>query len=322
MEDSKEKINRVLIVMDVSNFDYYSIYSASGDWYRYNTDEFNSIVKPKNETDQDNLPNILVSDNFRRILHKTVQKKLESLNWIARNNHQDELNLSEGIDIVFTEDSSLDQNFRKKLYPEYKAQRKLIPKQYNVSVLKEYIQNVIFKELEIEKRYGYKIIKVDGCESDDIIAVLMKKYDNYACRILISSDRDFLQLENVNQYDFGGNRIERIVKGNEDYVLNTKEYLLWKILKGDPSDNIKNVFPRFGDIKSYRLVKDKPTLKKMLSESQEAYNRFKMNKTLIDFREIPPEIEEKIYKAIKTKMDEINVKHEIEEFSLNSCMEI
>ena len=65
-------------------------------------------------------------------------------------------------------------------------------------------------------------------------------------------------------------------------------------MKGDVSDNIKSVFPKCGDVKSYKLVKNKPLLREMLSESQEANDRYHLNKLLIDFRSIPKEMEEKI----------------------------
>jgi 5'-3' exonuclease len=88
------------------------------------------------------------------------------------------------------------------------------------------------------------------------VAILMKKYDDHMCRILISSDKDFLQLDNIHQYDWWGNKIERKIKNHEDFEMNSKEFLLWKILRGDISDNIKNVFPKYGDVKSYKLVKN------------------------------------------------------------------
>lgn len=312
--------NRILVAMDVSNFEYVTINAAFNKWRELYPEDSNHILPPK-ETDQNNLPNILNIGSFRKVLSMTTQQKLESLNWIIKNNHQNEIDISEGIDIVCTEDSHINNNFRKQKYPEYKAQRKLVPKSYNVSIIKEYIQDVLFKELEVEEKLGFRIVKVDGCESDDIIAILMKKYDDYMCRILISSDKDFLQLDNIHQYDWWGNKIERKIKNHEDFEMNSKEFLLWKILRGDISDNIKNVFPKYGDVKSYKLVKNKVLLKQMLCESQEAINRYKLNKFLIDFRSIPIDIEEKISKILDEKMCIISKNEIVEKFNLESCIE-
>jgi len=319
MEDNK--INRVLIALDVSNFEYMVIWAAFNKWMKTYPED-SSFIKSAEETNQDDLPNLLNINTFKRVLHLTTQQKLENITWIARNNHQTELDIADGIDIVLTEDSNIDGNFRKLKYPEYKAQRKLTPKQYNVPVIKEYIQDVIFKELEVEDKMGFKIIKVDNCESDDIIAVLMNRFNNYMCRIILSADKDFLQLEGVHQYDMWGKKIERKIKSHEEYEMTNIEYLIWKILRGDISDNIKNVFPKIGEVKSYKLIKDVPRLKQLLKEDQEAAKRYLLNKKLIDFSQIPKDIEEKIYCIIQNKLSVISKKEQVEKFTLEGCMEL
>lgn len=318
-----QKRNRVLLVVDASNFEYVVLNAASNTWKSRCKDDLALVnLKPGKETDQDNLPNLLTVDSFVRILHLETQKRLESLNWIAKKHHQAEIDVAEGIDVVFTEDSPVSDNFRRKLYPEYKAQRKLIPSAFNKSVIKAYIRDVIFKELDIENKLGYRIVKVEGCESDDIIAVLMNHYTDYSCRILVSSDRDFLQLEDVHQYDMWGQKVKFSIAGHDDFSLTPREFLYWKIVRGDNSDNIRHVFPKVGDIKSYRLVKDRATLKKMLVESQEASERFMLNKKLIDFREIPKDMEERILKVIDEKMGSKSQRDEVLEFSESECMVI
>ncbi len=319
MEEGKN--NRILLVVDVSNFEHVVLNSACSGWVNKHKDE-SSFLKSPTQTDQDNLPNLLTIDSFVRFLHKEVQDRLESLTWIVKSNHQTEVDASDGIDVVFSEDSPISGNFRKKLYPEYKAQRNLLRYSYNKSVIKAYIQDVIFKELDIENKLGYRVVKVEGCESDDIIAVLMNNYKNYSCRILVSSDRDFLQLEDVNQYDMWGQKVTFKIKNHDDFSLTPKEFLYWKIVRGDNSDNIKHVFPKYGDVKSYNLIKDRPTLKKMLTESQEAAERFLLNKKLIDFREIPKEMEGRIMKAIEEKIGTPSQKEEVEKFSVESCLTI
>ena len=321
MMEEEKKNNRVLLVLDVSNFEHVVLNSAHSTWAKKHPED-STIIKSVNDTDQDNLPNLLTVDSFVRVLHKEVQDRLESLKWIAKSHHQDEIDVADGIDVVFTEDSPVSENFRRKLYPEYKAQRSLLKYNFNKPVIKAYIQDVIFKELDIENKLGYKIIKVQGCESDDIIAVLMNNYRNYSCRILVSSDRDFLQLEDVNQYDMWGQKVEFHVKNHEEYKLEPREFLYWKIVNGDTSDNIKHVFPKCGDVKSYRLVKDRTTLKRMLMENQEAAERFMLNKKLIDFREIPKEMSDRILKAIEEKLGTPSQKEEVAKFSAESCLTI
>lgn len=289
-----EKVNRVLIVTDLSNFEYYCLFGAFSTWSKYSPNI--KYLKSIQDTDQDNLPNLLIYDDFKRELHNTVHKRLDTINYIAKQNHQDEIDLSDGIDILFTIDDKLTNVFRKQRYPEYKAQRKHIKRQYNIPVLKDYIENVILKDLDLERRYGYKFISVEGCESDDIIATIMKRFSNYMCRILISSDHDFLQLdENINQYDLSGKKIERVIVKTK---VSPKKYLLWKIIRGDTSDNISGVFKGYGEKKSLNLVNDVDKLKTMLQENQDAARQFKLNKMLIDFDSIPKETTDVIYKKV------------------------
>lgn len=68
------------------------------------------------------------------------------------------------------------------------------------------------------------------------------------------------------------------MKGNEvvrelgDVPVTAKEFLLGKILMGDKSDNIPQVFKKCGPKKALKLVRDIATLKKMLEESQDSAN--------------------------------------------------
>jgi 5'-3' exonuclease len=324
--EEKERLNRVLVAMDVSNFIYFVIFLAEKQWGLNYRREWETVFGEDIERDPGESPDLLNFDHFRMALRNVVQKRLEAINWIVRNAHQEEVDLADGIDIVLSEDSPLDESFRKTLYPEYKANRKLMVHKYNVPVIKRYVLNVIFKELEIEERYGYRIVKVDGCESDDIIAVLMRRFDNYALRVILSSDKDFLQLDGVYQYTMSGMPVERKIVSNNlaktEYPMTPNEFLLWKIIRGDVSDNIRNVFSGYGEIKAYQLMRDKNTLRRMLSESQESYNRFMLNRKLIDFREIPKELEEKVYAILKEKLLRKTRVEEVEEFSLKSCMEL
>ena len=319
VDNISNKRNRVLLVMDASNFEYLCVYAALADWKREYPDEA-IILKPRNETDQDNLPDILVYDSYRRILSRTVQKKFNTAMWIAKITHPHDMIEASDVDVVLTLDDSLKNNFRKIRYPEYKSNRKLAPKIFDISKAKRYVQNVIFKELELEDKMGYRIIGVEGCESDDIIAVLMKHYKDYRCRILISSDRDFLQLENVYQYDWGCNIVKRRVTEDKKTEMTPKEFLLWKIVCGDKSDNIPHVFEKVGEMKSFKLINDKGMLKKMLHEDRKAAERFMLNKYLIDFNSIPSDVEERIKKKIDEKMSMKTLNEKIMEFSVKSCL--
>jgi 5'-3' exonuclease len=183
--------------------------------------------------------------------------------------------------------------------------------------MKTYIQNVLFKELGVETALGFKVVAVEGCESDDIIAVIMRKYTDYPCRILFSSDKDFLQLKNVFQYNCWGKRVVRTIPDVVEEEVSRKDFLLWKIIRGDLSDNIKNVFPKYGDKKSWKLVQDRPRLRRLLAEDNGAMERYKLNRSLIDFGRIPEDCVQRIKEALDEKLRDAAL---ADEFMLEGAM--
>ena len=314
-----DRSTRILIAVDVSNFAYTCIFSAVKAWKKKHSDEAELTLKDKWKTDQDDLPDLTRLQSFRRVLNFEVQNRYDLVNGIVSKNHPDMVDCATGVDIVFSFDCILEDNFRKKLYPEYKAQRSRVPQQFDVQSAKRYIQDVIFAELDFERTRGVKFLKVDGCESDDIISTVVNRCQDYMLKVVVSSDRDFLQLKDTFQYNCWGEKIERKITDVTDEPIKRDEFLLWKIIRGDISDNIKNVFPRYGDKKSFDLVRDRDRLRQMLKEDNSATERFQLNMSLIDFRKIPRDIEEKIWKVAEKKLSEVE---SVTEFSLDECMVI
>lgn len=296
---------KFLIAIDGSYMMYTIIFGSVKDFTEQYPADAAYFIKPIEECDQNNLPDLLNCDNYKKVLKKYVLKRLEEIDQIARDNFQDEINECQDIDIVFAMDDRLKNSFRKDLYPEYKAQRALVKRQYQIQPIKDYIVNVLFKELDVENSCNYRIIKIDGAECDDVIAVLAKDISpRYSKTLIIASDHDFLQLENVTQYNMFGKEVVRDLGGE---IVNAKDYLLGKILMGDKSDNIKSVFNRCGPKTALKLVKDKNALKTMLKESQDANERYQLNKKLISFTSLPDELS----KSISKRLNEALYKEEV-----------
>lgn len=296
MSDTK----KFLIVIDGSYFMYTALFGCAKEFSEKEPSDASYWLKPIDECDQQNLPNILNCDSYRRILKKFVMKRLESVDNIARENFQTELDNADVIDIVFAMDDKLSYSFRKDLYPEYKAHRALVKRQYQIQPIKDYIIDVLFKELDVENQYGYHVIKVDGAEGDDVIAtILMKLKDEYVGSMLIASDHDFLQIDGLREFDLFGKEAKRDLGGEE---VSANDYLIGKILMGDRSDNIKQVFTRCGPKTALKLVKDKPTLKKMLSEDASSSSRFALNKKIIAFADIPNSLTIKILEKVNSEL--------------------
>ena len=297
---SEKTSTDVLIVIDSSYFRYFTAFGTISKFQKDYSEEAAVWIKPIEECDQSNLPNLLNCETFKRLLVKQTMRRLETIDYIAKANFQDAMDSADKIDIIFAMDDRLKNNFRLALYPSYKGQRKLIKRQFNIFAITDYITDIIFKDLDVESKYGYQMVKVPGAEGDDVIATtLMNFKDRYAQVMLVASDHDFLQIDGVRQFDMLGKEIKRELGGNE---VSADEFLLGKILMGDKSDNIQQVFSKCGPKTAYKLVKDKELLKKKLQESQDAVKQFSLNKKIISFSEIPEELSRAIIEEVNNKV--------------------
>ena len=295
--------NNVLVVVDFSAWLYMTIFNAMNSWSKKNKAEFNSLVKPPEETDQDNIPNLLVSETFKRELKNSVMKKLHSIDWILKRNCQDILDVADEIVIVFAEDDFVSNNFRRKLYPEYKAQRSLGNKSWDYGKARDYVVNSILPELDLYKKNGYIRIGVPGAEADDVIAVMMQNDGkNWAAKILISSDHDFCQIEGIRQFNVFGDEVIPWVDKDKGIKMTSEEVKIVKSLCGDGADNIPQCIPRVGVKTAYKLCKDRNKLKEMLKENADAAKQFLLNRKLIDFDLMPSELKESIEKTVNERL--------------------
>lgn len=296
-----ENTNNFLIVVDMSYWMYYTIYGAVSTFQKRYPEEASIWLKPLDDIEPNNIPNILNCESFKKVLKTNMMNKCETIDWLAKQNCQDKIDSSDDVDIVFATDDRLVLNFRKKIYPEYKAQRILKKTQFQIKPVKDYILNVLWDSLELSKKYGYKIISSSGAEGDDVIACLLRNFKTkYNGVLLIASDRDFLQLdEDILQIDMLGRIVERKLGGEK---LTSKQYLLSKILLGDVADNINKVFHGYGEKKVLKLIKDIPRLKLMLKNDQDASKQYIMNKKLISFDEIPEDLEKEINENINVSL--------------------
>ena len=89
---------------------------------------------------------------------------------------------------------------------------------------------------EIKENFPYKNIKIRGTEADDIIAILCKEYYSKEKLMIVSSDKDFKQLQKYsNVFQFSPLTKKHIVCEEPD------TFLVEHIIKGDASDGIPNI---------------------------------------------------------------------------------
>lgn len=298
MEDNIHK--KFLVVIDGSYFEYVNLFASVKTFSEKYPEDASYWIKPVDECDQKNLPNILNCDTYKKCLKQQVMWKLESVEDIVKSNFQAEVDECDEIDIVFAMDDKLSHSFRKTLYPEYKAHRALVKRQFQLQPIKDYIVDVIFKELDVEHEHGYHLVKVEGAEGDDVIATtIMRLRDNYVGMVLIASDHDFLQIDGLREFDLFGKEAKRDLGGE---IVSAKDYLVGKILMGDRSDNIQQVFLRCGPKTALKWTKDKDALKKTLKEDHSLAARYLLNKKMIDFNSIPQELSDKILESVNASL--------------------
>lgn len=196
-----------------------------------------------------------------------------------------------------------DDYWRKKVYSGYKQQRKE-QKEKNETVDWKHLYETFDKVRdEIKDNLPYKSIRVNKCEADDIMYVLCKHFSSYEKMLVVSSDKDMVQLMKFKNVYIYNPKTDSIIKE----VANIEHMLFTHILRGDASDNIPNVLT---DTTSFLEKKErqKPMTAKRIAEFSKDIslineNNLKRNRTLIDMSYIPEEHEN----AILNKYNQITV---------------
>lgn len=296
-------MKKVLLLVDGSFLSFVCNFRAFKTWQSQYQGIDTCIIRPPEESDQENLPDIVnESQWFKKCLYNAAIDKLNGIASTVENGTGLIYPNGSVIDTVIAKDSRLTKSFRYALYPEYKLTRKLQRSkrgQYKIGpVFDELYTNVfpsIFDEHTIQ-------LVVDGAEGDDVIASLARSQriaEDYEKIILISSDRDFLQLQidrPVQQYDATGELVvPKIKRGDEVISITPYQALLIKIISGDTSDNIKPIKPRIGEVTALKLITEKrDEFRKMLSENPEVAERMVLNSKLIDFKSIPETLSDSV----------------------------
>lgn len=197
--------------------------------------------------------------------------------------------------IYLIRDDKLDHNWRKRfIYDNYKMARSSIIKtkkgEYNIGRIFNYIYAIIYPKLVM--RFGLQIMGIPEAEADDVISIISHYASHVAPDIdlvIIARDSDYiqlLQLPNVIIETLSGYPMESKLRG-----LSPLEYLLWKILNGDNSDNIPACVNRN---ESNIFMRNLRALEIRLKVDKQFFMKFKQNQILIDFRYIPKTIRDKI----------------------------
>lgn len=188
------------------------------------------------------------------------------------------------------------RSWRKDVFPFYKANRKTNRQKDDIdwSGIFEVINSLTD---DLVNHFPYSVIQVDQAEADDIIGTLVKNYYREGKIMIVSSDKDFLQLQkyyNVYQYS-------PIQKKNLE-ISNPNEYIKEHIMKGDRGDGIPNFLSDddtfVTDKRSKKILKTKLEAWKNLCPTEfcdeKMYRGWKRNEQLVDLGHTPADIKQKI----------------------------
>ncbi len=153
-------------------------------------------------------------------------------------------------------------NARRNLYPEYKANRH-VNRMTNYSIFSskeeetESINNQMARLIQYLKCLPVTVISIDGLEADDIIGYLSNKFQAYnetTSVTIMSADKDFLQLisDKVQVYSPVKKKVYKPKDVLEEFGVSSYNFLNYKILMGDQSDNIPGV-TGLGPVKLLKL---------------------------------------------------------------------
>jgi hypothetical protein len=201
---------------------------------------------------------------------------------------------SHGPEVVIACDNK--NYWRREIFPHYKAGRKKAREAsgHDWSTIFDCLNKI---RDELRDHSPYKVVTVETCEADDIIATLVQKHSATQKIMILSSDKDFAQLQrypNVEQYS-------PILK---KYIKEPLPLLQLKqlIIRGDKGDGIPNILSRddcFVTATRQKPITEAKIIGWMNQEPKEFCNEemlrnYSRNETLIDLTKIPERLQNAI----------------------------
>ncbi|WP_395947679.1 DNA polymerase I [Caedibacter taeniospiralis] len=152
------------------------------------------------------------------------------------------------------------KNFRHELYPEYKANRK---------VMADELRAQISPVHEMVEKLGFPLIIIEGVEADDVIGTLAQRFAKEGHEVIISTgDKDMAQLvsAHITLMDTMKNEITNREKVIEKFGVIPEQIIDYLALVGDVSDNIPGV-PKVGPKTAVKWLAEYRTLEGVMANA-------------------------------------------------------
>lgn len=193
---------------------------------------------------------------------------------------------------------------RLNMSPEYKAQRVYTDADDFRRQRKEIIRLV-------KNHLPFVTVKHDDYECDDIINYLANVKHASNDTTIISSDTDFIQSINEN------NRLYNPVK--KSFIEKTDyDYVKWKSLVGDKSDNIEG-FKGIGDKRAKSILSNEDKFIELMS-IKENKEKFEKNMFMIKFHDVTPDVDTIQFTLNQNKLEWNLLKETFQNYDFNSLV--
>jgi len=192
-------------------------------------------------------------------------------------------------------------SWRRDYFPQYKANRRKGRDDSDFDWAEAFRIMHKVKD-EIKENFPYKVLHIEGCEADDIIGTMVEhtqEFGQYEEVMIVSSDKDFLQLQQYNNVRQWSHMQKKELKDPTPKV-----NLIDKILSGDAGDGIPNVLSHDdtfvnGERQTPLSKKKKQAIIEDLADGEllyaaSWYRNYCRNEKLIDLSKTPNELREKI----------------------------
>jgi len=301
-------------LIDTSYYIFHRYY-ATLKWYTYyvqrkestfvnSDDESNTeaIEQPNRTTDTTN-----ASATIATIDHESIHKNAEFVGFFKKHFLQDLEKLKKKWkvsvkNILFCKDCSRDTIWRNAHHDNYKGTR-IVGKTFNGEIFPTFY-NIICND--------YKCVSLPQLEADDIAYLIvnhllplnMESSIMPLCEfkkdiVVITNDNDYLQMRRPRLHIYNligtGVNLETRSKGTAEYDL------LLKVIMGDVSDNIQAIAPKMGPKTSAKIANMSESERNawIASKGNACVEAYENNKLMVDFRNIPQELQQKFYEKYK-----------------------
>ena len=262
---------KVFILVDTSYWIFYRYYAII-QWWKH--------AKPDDHLFENPYDN-------EEFVEKFVKTFVESLEGFKKKQklHQQRSKPETPCTIIAARDCPRKEIWRNSLYTSYKETRD----KDDSFMGGPFFKHVYKEENKLIYQAGANyVLQFPNLEADDIVAITKKnirqKYPE-AKIIILANDHDYLQL--LDNYTEIINFQNKNLREAKKVFPEADKNLFYKIVLGDKSDNIMQIFKKCGPKTCEKYYKNNELFLEALTKDKESKEKYELNKKLVDFNEIP-----------------------------------